>query len=273
MNINLWNFSRVGHSIRRAGTTLASAALLAFLMAGCATTAQAPEYTTAASAPEMEVKAIDALKNMGAYLRTLKSFSAQVDVTQDEVLESGQKVQFTRAMNVHARRPDRMRIDAVGDLKQRQLYYDGKTVSVFDSKTNYYASVAAPPIIGGMIAAISEKYNLEMPLVDLFLWGTDQSGIDDIKSAIYIGESRVGGVLCDHYAYRQDDVDWQLWIERGKKPLPRKLVITTLDEPSQPQFTAVLKWDLAAKQGDKKFSFTPPKGAQKIELAPLPAAK
>jgi hypothetical protein len=49
-------------------------------------------------------------------------------------------------------------------------------------------------------------------------------------------------------------------------------VITTTSEPSQPQYVAVLKWDLAPKLDDKTFTFVPPKGAQKIELATTVAA-
>jgi hypothetical protein len=53
--------------------------------------------------------------------------------------------------------------------------------------------------------------------------------------------------------------------------LPRKLVITTTDEPTQPQYVAVLTWDVAVKLDDKVFAFVPPKGAQPIVW--VPAAK
>ena len=86
----------------------------------------------------------------------------------------------------------------------------------------------------------------------------------DIKGAIAVGPSLVWGVECDQYAFRQDDVDWQLWIEKGKTPVPRKLVITTRQEEGQPQYVAVLRWDLAPKLDDKTFVFAPPKDARRI---------
>ena len=49
-------------------------------------------------------------------------------------------------------------------------------------------------------------------------------------------------------------------------------MITTTDEPSQPQYVALLKWDLAPKLDDKMFTFVPPKGALKIELATTDAS-
>ena len=38
--------------------------------------------------------------------------------------------------------------------------------------------------------------------------------------------SKVQGQLCHHLAFRQEDIDWQIWIENGPTPLPRKFLIT-----------------------------------------------
>jgi hypothetical protein len=174
---------------------------------------------------------------------------------------------------MRTRMPDRMRVDVNSDRKQRQLYYDGKAVTQYAPRVGYYASFAAPGTVRETLAVAADKYDLQIPLSDLFFWGTDKSGIGDIKSAIVVGASRVGSVECDHYAFRQDGVDWQLWIERGKTPLPRKLVITTMDEPEQPQYTAVMAWNLTPSVEDKTFAFVPPKDARKIAMAPVAVAK
>ena len=34
----------------------------------------------------------------------------------------------------------------------------------------------------------------------------------------------IDGVATDHYAFREADVDWEVWIQKGDQPLPRKLV-------------------------------------------------
>ena len=75
------------------------------------------------------------------------------------------------------------------------------------------------------------------------------------------------GVATNHYAFRQEGVDGQVWIEEGKTPLPRKLVITTTDEDSQPQYAAVLKWNLSPDISDKTFEFVPPKDSYQIVFA------
>ena len=215
--------------------------------------ASATEQTAAAN--EVDPKAIDALKKMSAYLRTLKSYTVHSEATKDEFLESGQNIQFNNTVDIYAKLPNRLRVDVNSDRKQRRIYYDGKTVTQYAPRINYYASVAAPGTIRETLKLAADNYDLDVPLADLFFWGTDQSGIEDINSAIDVGPSRIGGVECDHFAFRQEGADWQIWIERGKAPLPRKLVITTMDEPSQPQYSSLLRWDLKASVEDKTFTF------------------
>ena len=217
--------------------------------------------------------AIAALKNMGLYLRSLKSFSVRAESTTDEVLESGQKIQFGSTVNLKARLPDRLRMDIKSDVKERELYYDGKTVTQYAPRLKYYASVPAPATIRESLIEAASKYDLSIPLADLFFWATDASSLDDIQSGIYLGPATVGGLECDHYAFRQEGVDWQIWIRSGKTPLPCKLVVTTVDLPEQPQYAISLHWDVTTAVDDKTFTFVPPTGAQKIEFATAVAAK
>jgi len=271
MNVN----AESATTLRRIGAALFAGILLGAITGTGAALAQQP--ATASAAPsatnEFDPKAIAALKRMGAYLRTLKTFAVRSEATKDEVLDSGQKIQFSGTVDIHARLPDRLRLDVTSDRKQRQIYYDGKSVTQFAPRVGYYASVEAPGTIRETLTVAADKYDLEVPLADLFFWGTDQSGVDDIKSAIDLGPSRIDGVECEHYAFRQVGVDWQLWIESGKTPLPRKLVITTLDEPSQPQYATVLHWDLKSGGDSRMYAFVPPKGARKIVMAPEALAK
>ena len=169
--------------------------------------------------------------------------------------------------------PDRLRAEVNTDRRHRQFFYDGKTLTQYAPRMNYYATVAGAADHRGHLEAAAQKYDIEIPLADLFLWGTDQGGIDDVRDAAFIGPARIGGRNCDHYAYRQANVDWQVWIEQGKKPLPCKMVITTTDEPQQPQYAAVMKWDLAPKFAPGTFAFAPSRDAKKIEVAPYAAKK
>jgi hypothetical protein len=92
----------------------------------------------------------------------------------------------------------------------------------------------------------------------------------DVTNGFVVGKGVVEGVRCDHLAFRAPHVDWQIWIQEGKQPLPRKIVITTRDLANAPQFSVVVtKWNLAPTFGESLFSFKPPKDVRKVDFLPL----
>jgi hypothetical protein len=238
-----------------------------------ATTPKAPKSERARTeqAPAVDPDAIAALEKMGAYLRQQQQFTVRTVSETDYVLETGQKARLSARGEVRARRPDRLRAEVVSDRKERQLFYDGKTFTIFSPRLGYYASVPAPPTIGETADRLADQYGIQFPLVDLFRWGADETGFDQITRARFIGTAQIDGVETRHYAFRQPGVDWQIWIERGDRPLPRKLVLTTTDDPARPEFALELSWDLDAKHADSVFAFVPPKDSAKIALVDLSA--
>ena len=233
---------------------------------------QARGQQPAAAPAERDAKAIDALNRVGAYLRTLKDFRVRAETTKDEVVGDGQKIQFGGSVDYRVHQPDRLRADVKSDRVQRQFYYHDATLTQYAPRAGYYATVKTPATIAETLQVAHQKFDIDIPLADLFFWGTPKSGVDDIKSAVVVGSAFVNGVESDHYAYRQDDVDWQLWVARGASPLPQKLVITTRTNPAQPQYTAVFKWDTNPKFDATTFAFAPPKDAIKIGQAATSAA-
>jgi hypothetical protein len=78
------------------------------------------------------------------------------------------------------------------------------------------------------------------------------------------------GVSCEHLAFSQNNIDWQVWIENGARPVPRKFVITYKDEPDSPEFTAIFSnWDFTTQLPDFVFKFDPPPGSAKIGVKEL----
>jgi hypothetical protein len=211
--------------------------------------------------------AIEMLKKMGTYLRTLQSFQVQADLSTDDVMEDGQIVQSNSKVNLLAARPNRFRVDVTGDDANRLYVYDGKSFTIWGQSTNYYATVPAPPTIPELIDKLTERYNIDLPLVDLFRWGVDEEDAKKIKTAVDIGLTTVDGVTCEQYAFHQGDIDWQIWIQLGQYPLPRKLVIRTLSDEARPQHSEVLTWNLAPSFNDGAFAFDPPSDAHRIIIA------
>jgi hypothetical protein len=151
----------------------------------------------------------------------------------------------------------------------RELFYDGKTVTLYTPAQKYYSTVEFTDTIGTLIDKLEQRYGVELPLSDLFLWGTPLAPLDKIESAMNAGQDFIGDDLCDHYAFRQGKSDWQIWITTGNKPLPRKLVITSRTDEARPQSVSMIDWNLKPTFKDTVFKFTPPKGAKKIEILPV----
>jgi hypothetical protein len=215
----------------------------------------------------VEPQAMDALKKMGAYLRTLNAFEIKSSTLTDTVLDNGQTVQFGGNVTYRVRRPNGFVINVADDRKVRQYNYDGKSFTVFSPRMGFYATVAAPPTIREVLTAAEDKLGIELPLVDLFRWGLPEDRHADLTSGVLVGYARINGVDAEQYAFREGDVDWQIWIQRGDKPLPLKAVITLTSDPARPQFAATLNWNTSPKFSDTTFAFRPPANAKPITIA------
>jgi hypothetical protein len=241
--------------------------LLVMVLAAPGTHAQtAPAAQPAASA--VDAGSIQALKDMGAFLQTLKRFWVSTELTGERVLVDGQKLQHTAAADMDVERPNKIHAFIHTARSKRELIYDGKTVTLYTPAQQYYSTVAFAGTIGELIDRLEQKYGVELPLSDLFLWGTPAAPLDKIESAMNAGQAFVGKSLCDHYAFRQGHIDWQIWIEAGSNPLPRKIVITNRTDEARPQSVSLIHWNLKPAFKDSVFKFVPPKGATKIEIVP-----
>lgn len=249
-----------------------SAMTIAALLAGNAYAQPAPAPAAPAGAADSDIDpdAIEALKRMSAYLGTQTSFELKSSGAFDLVLDDGQRLQFGDNATFKVRRPNGFVIERVGDYKDRRFTYDGKQLTVSSPRTAYYAQVEAPPTIRETLALAADRYGIELPLTDLFRWSEPGGGrADDIQEALYVGPALIDGTPTDHYAFREAEVDWQIWIAQGDSPVPRKIVITDRTDPSSPQYTATLSWNFRPAFDAQTFAFQAPAGALPIRLTAL----
>ena len=239
---------------------------MAVILLGVAAAAHAQQ------AAAIDPEAMAALQKMGAYLRSLTSFQVEAATTDEDVLDDGQRIQYVGEANILARMPDRLRAEVSNDRFERMYLYDGSSFTLFARRLNTYATVPAPPTIGKLAEKLEETYGFSVPLVDLFRWGAPGWSPESITGAMDAGPSAIEGTTCKHYAFQQDDIDWQIWIQRGDHPLPRRLVITTKTDEARPQHTAVYTWNLAPSFNEATFSFEPPADATRAVLAEIAAA-
>lgn len=225
----------------------------------------------------IEPKADALLRQMSDALASAKQFTFEASILSDEVTATGQKIQYAKMITPVIRRPDRIAADVKGDQQNYHFVYDGSSVTFFDPKANQYSVVSSVPgKIDDVLDFMAEKYGIVTPLADLLFSNPYDSFARRCQAGMYVGEHMVNATAAHHLVFRGDSVDWQIWIDAtpGAKPLPRKLVINYKMIPGEPQFIAVFdKWNLNANVTDDAFKFTPPPGAKRVELTPVPTTQ
>jgi hypothetical protein len=222
----------------------------------------------AATAPKgvVEPGSVAALGKMSAYLRTLPAFEVRMAMQRDDVDIYGQLVTLNSEATYKVKLPNAFNISLAEGAKTREYAYDGKSVVIYDPKTSYYARFDAPPTIRQTLDAAEAKYGVSVPLDDLFHWDQGDAQSSRLTSGHFVGSTRVDGQDADQYAFRQPGVDWQIWIAKGAKPVPLRVVLVASNDPARPQFEANLSWDTAPQFVADTFVFTPPAGAKAIPI-------
>jgi len=226
----------------------------------------ARSQTAAPATAAVDPATVQALKAMGAHLQSLQRFHVTNELTGERVLADGQKLQHMASAVIDVQRPNRLRVKMSSARSQRELFYDGKQVTLFTPAQQYYSSAPFEGSLGEFAAALQAKYGVELPLADLFVLGTPAAPLDKLDSAMNAGQDFVGDDLCNHYALRQGNFDWQIWITVGGKPLPRKLVITNRGDEARPQSVSLIDWDMKSVLASSAYTFKPPKGAKAIDM-------
>ncbi|MDP8249227.1 MAG: DUF2092 domain-containing protein [Candidatus Tritonobacter lacicola] len=232
--------------------------LILFTCAGCATLS-----SNRAIDPQVD----DALRKMEKTLAGAEEFSFRGTVRTDEFIDDGTMIEFARECDVEIRRPDKMLATRRGDTINRTAWYDGKELTILDRKKNVYASIEVPSRLNAMLNHMMDEYNLVLPFADLLFNKPTEVLFAKIESGEYLGVQEIDGHDCHLLAFHQELIDWQIWIDAGEEAVPRKFLITYIDEPEHPQYEAIFSdWNLSPKLPDTNFEFRPSAGVKRVDM-------
>ena len=214
----------------------------------------------------IQPRADELLRQTCALLAATPRFAFEAEETFDEVFERAPRLQLTNVRRVLVEKPGRLAAEAAGDTLYRAAWFDGRRLSVLNREENVYTTLDQPPTLDAALDQLASKYGVEVPLSD-FVYSDPYAVLSEgALYGEYLGIHQAAGVDCHHLAFTQASIDWQMWIDAGEKPLPRKLVISYREEPGVPQYFAVIrKWDLEPVIPEGAFRFEPPKGAKRVE--------
>ena len=217
------------------------------------------------------------LKAMSDYVSRQRTIELTFDSDIEAVTARLEKIQFTTSGEALLSRPDKLRAHRAGGYADVALFFDGRTVSIFGKHLNGYAQFEAPGSVDQLIEALRAGHGIALPGADLLLSNSYEVLVAGVLEAKHIGRGVIDGRECEHLAFRNHDTDWQLWVEVGETPIPRKLVITSKALNNAPQYTLRVKgWKTGVQPPPDAFAFVPPTGAKQlspdalIELDELP---
>jgi hypothetical protein len=220
----------------------------------------------------LEPEAVAALDRMGGYLRSIAPFRLVSTASTEEVFGNGQKLQFLQRTTYTMGARDKLHVKIETDSQKREVFYNGSTFTVVAPRAGKYLQFPATGGVGEVLTRAYEEWGVDFPVQDLFRWGDASATAERPKEGFKVGSAQIGDAMTDHYAFRQTGVDWQIWIDQGDKPLPRKMVITNLEDAAQPQYVAYFTWDTAPTIAANAFDFTPAKTDTRIDLKQFAAA-
>jgi hypothetical protein len=244
-----------GQAARGIGVALGAAALLSLT-------------TMLAQADDGDSRKI--LKAMSDYMAGQKSLSVRYDADIEVITPDLQKIQFTASGDVLVDRGTGVRASRTGGYADVELVFDGKAVIVHNRPAKTFTRVEAPGSIDAMVQRLRSEHGVEIPGADLLLSGSFDQLTEDVMDAKHVGRGVIDGVECEHLAFRNQDTDWQIWIEAGARPIPRKYVITSKAVAQAPQYTLRIKelrTDVNPDAG--AFVFKAPEGVKQVALDAL----
>jgi hypothetical protein len=215
----------------------------------------------------IEPRVQELVRQMSDRLAKVTTLALVAEEVYDEVPADAPRQQLTSLRRVAMRRPDRLVGDTSGDAVNRSFWYDGRTFSALDREQNVWVSGQVPPTIDAALDWVLDQTGTVIPLADFLYADVYSRLMGKVERGVYLGIHEAAGVPCHHLSFEQATIDWQLWIDAGADPLPRKLVISYKTEDEVPQYAVTIRtWNLAAKVPEALFRFTPPEGAKRVDL-------
>lgn len=245
----------------------------------------------AASADAPEVKPEELLRKMADQVCEPQAISCRVEAIMEINSAMFQNKQEMKT-SIRIEKPNRLAVIAEGGPMQMTVVSDGKQLWQCLPTLKRYVVGPAPTNLAGLAdQQDSSLLSMAGPLGNFIPTSSEalaKSLLEGVTGSKYLGQENISNekaaeVMCHHLRFMQESLDWDIWIEAGKQPVPRKV---TLDFSKQlagagPDAKGVKMsyavtmndWNTSPKFTASDFTFSPPPGAQEYRtiMPPEPA--
>jgi hypothetical protein len=233
--------------------------------------AEAPPGTESAegAAANEEKNPYDLLKSMCDYIAPLDKLTFVAQATNDQIADSGDKIQVSSRRTVNMSRPDKVSINVTSNNGDRRVVYANKKVSMLDRTKNVYTELQVPDTIDATLDTLAKDYNIVVPLEDFMYKDLYERMVSRAVTGQYLGIHKVRGVKCHHVAFSAGTSNWELWIDAGDRPVPRKITIDYGQGAQRLRYSAdIVEWNSQPTFAADTFEFNLPGDAKRFEMTP-----
>jgi hypothetical protein len=218
---------------------------------------------------QRDARAIEVLKAMSNYLSGLESFEITGTSLEDSMQDDGLMVTDPIEIHLAVDRPGSFHLRQFDGVGTKELYIHEGNLALYDSQNGFYALADVPEGLDAGLDYALEELGIDLPLMDLVFHDSFKRLAGTSDPLIYVTDkARVAGVDCHQLAIRVEGADVQLWVQKGDRPLPRRMIITSIWEGGSPRFIAVMNWNVSPEIAPGVFEFEPPEGAAQINFEP-----
>ena len=208
------------------------------------------------------------VNSMTTFMKALPQFYVAGQVSYDKVYQDNNKILYAFDFDYYVKRPGSFQLNLDGDEQNKQILFNGKTLTIYDADKAMYAVIESPSTLTiDEVLDKAKEHKLMLALLDVGRSNFGDNLLKDVVKSAYVGLSSVGDISCHHVAFTKQDISYQLWIEEGDKPFLRKFTVTLKTNPAMPSWTAeITDWNLAPVLPEGWTEFVPKAGMKKIEF-------
>jgi len=200
-------------------------------------------------------------KNMAA----LQTFAYTVDERRQTPGQGNAKGERRVTRHVTVRRPNAVAFTGEGDRGESSGWYDGKQLTLISHRDKVWARGPMPPTLDEALDFLSNEYDVQLAAADLLYSSPYDAFMTKDTTGGWVDTQKIGDRPCEHLAYRQPVVDWEIWLTTDRS-LPCQLKITYKQTPGAP--STLVTYRALEKPQITNDTFVPkvPDGYQRIKI-------
>lgn len=220
--------------------------------------------------PPIDEKTAAVMKKLGPVYKDAKSLHCEATIVTT-VSDGDEKRDFNLKATIDLQRPNKfaMRIsntkDKAGGL---DLVSNGEKVFTFVRRQKEYTEQKAPESMAPFAQRLQglRPQNTGILFANVLTDEPVESLLEGISEGKHAGMEKVAGKECHHLKFKQEGMDWELWVAADGEAF----VMKASSEFETPNGKMVVvetysDWKRDAEPAKDAFTFTPPEGAKKVD--------